>query len=169
MSADAILEYFAPLRQVLVAENERLRKEDEVREVLAKYNEEATVQCHRVRIADWDKTTDLNNRTKEEIYAKAVAENAQFTKNQIDAHFRGLNTNGFTDERIKRQIKHISNLGANALNETRLLELTDTISEMVKIYNKAEFCDYSKPNCTDDERLTLDPGKRNNNALSAKC
>lgn len=166
MKADAILEYFAPLREFLVEANEKLRQQDEVRDVLAKYNDEATIQCHRVQISDWDQTTDLKNQTKQDIHAKAVAERALFTKDQIDKHFRALNPDEFSDERIRRQIKSITNLGSNALNEARLLNLTYTISEMVKIYNTAEFCEYTKPNCADDEHLTLDPGMRKNTRIN---
>lgn len=162
MSADAIIEYFAPLQEYLVEANKKLKKQDDVREILVKYNEEATVQCNRLQIADWDKTTDLKNQTKQDIYTKTVALNAKFTKEQIDTHFRGLDLNEFTDERVKRQIKLITNLQKDALNEDDLVNFTNTVAEMVKIYNTAEFCAFSKPNCTDEERLTLDPGTNDN-------
>lgn len=159
MSADAILEYFKPLHDFLTVENQRLAKEDEVRQILSIYNEEASIQCQKLQNADWDKTTDLNNNTKEEIYAQTVVENARFTKNQYELHFSHLNLDDFTDEKVRRQSQIIADLGQNSLNESRLFDLTNTISEMVKIYNKAEFCAYGKPDCAKDERLTLDPGK----------
>lgn len=163
MNAHAILEYFKPLHDFLTIENQRLAKEDDIRQNLSKYNEEASIQCQKLQIADWDKTTDLNNITKAKIYAQAVAENARFTKSQYQLHFSHLHPNDFTDEKVRRQVQLIGDLGQNALDETRLLELTDTISEMVKIYNKAEFCAYGKANCT--KHLTLDPGKYINSML----
>lgn len=158
MSAAAILEYFAPLQEFLIEANKRLKQQDEVRDILAKYNEEASIQNNKLQLATWDKTTDLKNETKQDIYVKTVSESAKFTKDQIELHFRNLNPEEFTDERIKRQIKSITNLGTNALNEEQLRNFTNTLSEMIQIYNTAEFCEYKKENCTENERLTLDPG-----------
>lgn len=158
MSAAAILEYFAPLHEFLIEANKRLKKQDEVRDILAKYNEEASIQNNKLQLATWNKTTDLKNETKQEIYVKTVSESAKFTKDQIELHFRNLNPEEFTDERIKRQIKFITNLEINALNEEQLRNFTNVLSGMINIYNTAEFCEYKKANCTENERLTLDPG-----------
>lgn len=158
LSADAILEYFKPLHDFLMIENQRLASEDEVRQIFEKYNKEARVYANKVTIADWDKTTDLKNQTKEDIYVEIVAENAKFTKEQYDLHFRNLSAENFSDEKIRRQIKDVKNLGTSILNESRLRQFTETVNEMVKIYNTATFCSYFKPNCTEKERLTLDPG-----------
>lgn len=159
MSTDALLEYFKPLQEFLAAENQRSESDDKIHQMLSTYNTEASKQCHKVQIADWDRTTDLNNKTKEEIYARAVAENAEFIKEQNNRYFKHLNPNDYNDGKIQRQIKLIRDLGTNALSERRLLELTDTISEMVLIYNQAEFCGYQNQNCSKDQRLTLDPGR----------
>lgn len=156
MAADALLEYFEPLRKFLTTENKRLAKEDEVRQLLEQYNIEASRQCNKVQIADWDKTTDQNSDEKQKAYTRAIAENAEFTKDQFNRHFANLKLDDFPDEKVRRQIKLIGDFGANILNQTELNELTDTISEMVKIYNNATFCKYDNPNCS--KRLTLDPG-----------
>lgn len=158
MSADAFLEYFKPLQDFLKDANQRLAKEDEVRQILAKYNVDATKQCTKLQLADWDKTTDLNNATKQQIYQKAVAENAAFAKQQYQLHFSHYNADDFSDENVRRQVTLLKRLGKDALNESDLLKLTEHIEKMVKIYNTATFCGYDKPNCSDSERLTLDPG-----------
>lgn len=159
ISADAILEYFKPLHDFLKVENDRLASEDQVRQIFEKYNKEAIIFANKVTIADWDKTTDLNNETKEEQYVEIVGENAKFTKDQYNLHFRNLSADNFTDEKIRRQLKKVTNLGTSILDESRLRQFTETVNEMVKIYNNATFCSYFKPNCTNKERLTLDPGK----------
>lgn len=156
ISAKALLEYFEPLRVHLVEEIKRMNS-DAMRPILAKYNDAAAKQCNKLQLANWAKTTDINNVEKSEAYAKAVAEHAEFVREQHKKYFEGLNPKAFNDEQIQRQIKIITNTGKYALNESRLAELTKTKDAMEKIYNNAEFCDYHYPNCT--EKLTLEPGK----------
>lgn len=159
ITADAILEYFKPLRKVLVEQTERLRQEDEVRKKLEKYDQESTVYFQNVRKADWDKTTDLQDPVKEDIYIKAVAANAEFVKDSYKSTFLQYANETYPDEKISRQIKFIGNLGTNALDPTRLVEFTSTVNEMVKIYNSATFCPYNNQDCADDQRMSLEPGK----------
>lgn len=159
INSNAIVEYFKPLQDHLIEENKRWLIEDEARKALDKFSEEATVYCHKAEIADWDQTTDLNNETKAEIYAQAVAERAKFNKEQYQQIFSQYNLDEIKDEKIKRQLRKVSRLGSNVLDETRLLELTDIINKMVKIYNTATFCNYTNQNCAENERQTLDPGK----------
>lgn len=159
MSADAILEYFKPLHDFLKEANKKLAIEDEVRQLLIKYNENASKQCTKLQLADWDKSTDLKNETKLQIYQRAVSENAAFTKEQYKLHFSHYNADDFSDEKVRRQIKILKNLGREALDEPDLLSLTENIEKMVQIYNTATFCSYHKQNCSDEERFTLDPGR----------
>lgn len=155
ISAKALLEYFEPLRVHLVEEIKRMNS-DAMRPILAEYNDAAAKQCNKLQLANWAKATDINNAEKSETYAKAVAEHAEFVREQHQK-FEGLNVSDFNDEQIQRQIKIITKIGKYALNESRLAELTKTKDAMEKIYNNAQFCDYHKPNCT--EKLTLEPGK----------
>lgn len=159
MSADAMLEYFKPLHDFLKDANKQLAKEDEVRQLLIKYNENASKQCTKLQLADWDKTTDLENKTKQQVYQEAVTENAAFMKEQYKRHFSNYNADDFPDESVRRQIKILKDLGKDALDEPDLLKLTENIEKMIQIYNTATFCNYNKQNCSDGERLTLDPGK----------
>lgn len=159
IKADAILEYFEPLRKVLVEQTERLRQEDQVREKLEKYDQESTVYCQKVQSADWDKTTDLQDPVKEDIYVKAVADNAQFVKMSYNEIFLKYANETYPDEKISRQIKFIGNLGTNALDPKKLSVFTSIVNEMVKIYNSATFCPYNNQDCADDQRMSLEPGK----------
>lgn len=160
MSADAMLEYFKPLHDFLKDANKRLAKEDEVRQLLIEYNENASKQCTKLNLADWDKTTDLKNVIKQQIYQKAVTENAAFKKEQYKLHFSNYNADDFPDENVRRQIKILKDLGTDALDELDLLKLTENIEKMIQIYNTVDFCSFHKQNCSSkEEHLTLDPGK----------
>lgn len=159
MSADAMLEYFKPLHDFLKDANKRLAKEDEVRQLLIKYDESASKQCTKLQLADWDKTTDLENETKQQLYREAVTENAAFIKEQYKLHFSNINADDFADGNVRRQIKILQDLGKDALDEPDLLKLTENIEKMIQIFNTATFCGYHKQNCSNEERLTLDPGK----------
>lgn len=140
MSADALLEYFKPLHDFLKDANQRLAKENEVRQILKKYNEDATAHCTKLQLADWGKTTDLNNATKLQIYQQAVTENAAFMKQEYKLYFSQYNPDDFSDEKVRRQVKILKDLGTDVLEESDLLALTENIQKMVKIYNSATFC-----------------------------
>lgn len=155
-SAEPLIEYFKPLHDFLREENKRLADEDKFRQLLASYDRNASAECRKLKLAEWDKITDLNNEAKRDAYERAVKENGKYIKEQYNQHFRGLGPSNFTDEAIKRQISLLSKLGVNALEESRLAELAEVKVEMEQIYNGAEFCPWNKPNCT--KKLTLDPG-----------
>lgn len=142
-------------------ETERLRQEDEVRQKLEKYNEDALPYCQNKQSADWNQTTDLNDPLKEEIYVKAVAESAKFTKSQYETIFQQYKNQIFPDEKINRQINLIGQLEKDALNDTQLNAFTHVVNEMLKIYNTATFCPYNNQNCAGNQRMSLEPGKKN--------
>lgn len=154
MSAKALLEYFKPLHVFLIDEIKRL-KDKTLRPILSEYNNLAALQCNKLQLAEWAKITDVNNEDKSKAYTKAINEHAKFVKDQYSQHFSGLKSSDFSDEQIQRQIKILTNIGVNALNESRLAELTETKVKLEKIYNNAEFCDFYEPNCTN--KLTLEP------------
>lgn len=158
LTAEPILEYFEPLYDFLLRENMRLKKEDEIRLTLNDYNVAASKQCQKRQLAEWDVITDINNSSKRDAFKVAIAQYAQFIKSQYDQNFRDLNINDYHNETIRRQIMYLKRLGINALNENQLNELSEAKAKMEKIYNNAVFCDYFKQNCTEKERLTLDPG-----------
>lgn len=158
ITSDAFLEYYKPLYEFLLVENERLKKEDDVRQELERYNVLASQYCRRRALAEWDVITDINNIDKHEIFKQATAENAQFLKDQYKEHYRNLNISDYPDEKIRRQIIYIRTLGLNALNESQLREYSVVKANMEKIYTNAAFCDFYNRNCSESERMTLDPG-----------
>lgn len=158
MSASAILEYFKPLYDFLVKENIKLAKEDVVRQKLEQYDKKASELNEKIQLAQYDLFTDINNKTKESLSVQAVRENAKFRKDQYEIHFKGMKPDDFSDEKIQRQILYLTNLKTDILDDAKLKNLTEIKADMFKVYNNAKFCDYSTPNCKDDEKLTLDPG-----------
>lgn len=158
MSASAILEYFKPLHDFLVKENIKLAKEDDVRQKLEQYDKKASELNHKLRLAEYAHATDSNNKTKESLFSQALREIAKFRKDQYEIHFKAVKPNDFIDEKIQRQILYVTNLETDILDDAKLKNLTDIKADMLSVYNNAKFCDYSKPNCEDDEKLTLDPG-----------
>lgn len=158
LKADAILEYFQPLQQVLDDEIERFEYEDEIRQKLEQFNAQSTEYCKKLEHSLWDTMTDINSTIKKDIHKNAVAESAKFIKTEYMSKFKDLTEENIRDEKISRQIKLIGQLGTNVLDESDLKNFTEIMDEMIHIYNMAEFCSYDKPNCTETERLTLDPG-----------
>lgn len=159
-SASSLLTYFKPLQTFLKTQIAKLKKEDEFRQKLYKYEVEATAQCNKMVKAEWGVATDLNNNTKHEILNKAVNEGARFAKEQHALHFNGLKPQDFIDESLQRQVDQLNKLGTSALDEQKLNELVEVKAKLEKFYNNAEFCDYKKPNCDlSKEALTLDPGR----------
>lgn len=158
VSAKPLLTYFKPLQEFLKQQIPLLKKDDEVRQLLSRYEVDATAQCNKLQKAEWGVVTDLNNNTKHEILTKTVLENAKFSKDQYERNFRQLKASDYIDERIRRQISNLNKLGTDALDEAALNEFTEVKANLEKIYNNAVFCGYHKPDCNlATDALTLDP------------
>lgn len=160
LRTEPLIEYFHPLREFLKRENPRLKLEWETREKLEDYDVVATEQCNKLQIAEWNFITDINNKTKQEIRAQAIIENAKFQVDEYNKHFRHLKLEQFEDNSIKRQLLYISKLGVNKLEESKLNEWSNLKSKMENTYNNAVFCPYSKQQCDlSTEAVSFDPGK----------
>lgn len=89
-----------------------------MRQVLNKYESEASFQCNRVAKARWNVATGSNNNnTNHEVLAKALAEKNEFDKQHYTKHFNGLNHSDYIDENIQRQVLYLSQPGTNTLDE----------------------------------------------------
>ena len=116
MSAAALLEYFAPLQTFL-------KKQNDMRDVLDTYNEEAAVEFNKQVHAEWDVATDTENTAKQEAREAAVLEGAKFSKKYHEEVFKNLKPEDYTDESIQRQLKYLTKLGRDALEEADLSEV----------------------------------------------
>lgn len=157
INADALLEYFQPLRAFLKVENKRLQDEHEVRQRLHEFNTNATQYAHNIQIAEWDHITDLLNETKKEIHEEAQRKYAAFHLNEYETYFKNINLDTLSDELVRRQIISVKNLEIYKLSADKQAELGEVKAQMEKIYNSATFCSYFEPNCT--KEMELDPGK----------
>lgn len=113
LSAKALLEYFAPLKEFL-------RKQNEMSDILDKYDEEAVVECNKIVKAEWAVATDTENEEKQKQLAEAVVESAKFSRKNYDESFKGQNPDDYTNELVKRQLKYLTQLGRDALDENDL-------------------------------------------------
>jgi peptidyl-dipeptidase A len=113
ISAQAILEYFAPLKDFL-------KKQNDMSDVLEVYEQEASIECNKMVKAEWAVATDTNNAAKQEALAAAVLENAKFSRKKYDDHFKGVKPEDFTNELVQRQLKYLTQLGRDALTDDDL-------------------------------------------------
>jgi peptidyl-dipeptidase A len=113
ISAAALLEYFAPLKDFL-------QKQNDMSDVLEVYEEEASVQCNKIVKAEWAVATDTNSAPKKQALAAAVLENAKFSRKKFDDHFKGVKPEDFTNELVQRQLKYLTQLGRDALTDDDL-------------------------------------------------
>lgn len=157
INASALLEYFKPLYDFLQEENRKI-KEERTTEILAEYDKKISAMCNKVQNADWDKTTDLGNEDKKKKYEEAVLENAELTKEYYEKYFKGEDPDNYEDPLVKRQIMQVNTLGVDILSEQDLKNLTSVIDKMSGVYGQAKVCPYKKQQCSDDEKLSLDPG-----------
>lgn len=142
--------------------NAELKKEHEVRLTLHTYNGDASKECNNLVTAEWNSVTDLNNAEKQEDYKKAVEKYAAFKKEKYQTIFKDLKGKEFADKGMQRQIKFLTQLDTDILEEGKLNELTNTILKMVEVYNKAKVCPYKEQDCDLEQPnvgWTLDPGK----------
>lgn len=157
VNADAMLEYFRPLRRFLVEEIDYLKREDEIRQKLDQFNDIAVQKCNKYMTAVYDYKMDLDNEVKEKRFQEVVLEDANFFKQQFKDTARHLNATDFRDEKLQRLIKSLQHIGIDALPEDQLAERNSLTSLMEKIYSLAKVCDMRRPNCT--KKLSLEPGE----------
>jgi peptidyl-dipeptidase A len=113
ISAKALMEYFAPLQAFL-------KKQNDMSDVLDKYEEEASVQCNKMVKAEWAVATDTESEAKQEALAAAVLEYANFSRTTYDVNFKDVKPADYTNELVQRQLKYLVHLGRDALDESSL-------------------------------------------------
>lgn len=113
ISAQALLEYFAPLKEFL-------KKQNDMVDVLEAYDEEASVECNKMVKAEWAVATDTENTAKQEALSVAVLENAKFSRKKYEDHFKNVKPEDYTNELVQRQLKYLTQLGKDALSDDDL-------------------------------------------------
>lgn len=120
MSAAAILEYFAPLQEFM-------KKQNDMREALDTFETEASLECNKLVIAEWDVATDTDSTEKEERLTEAVLEYARFSRQMYDEHFKDVTPEDYVDESVQRQLKFLTKLGRDILEEEELNNVSSFI------------------------------------------
>ena len=113
ISAQALIEYFKPLKEFLEKENKMI-------ETLADYEVKGTQMCNELVKAEWDVATDSESQTKKDEYERVVLRNSEFTKAFYEEHFKNVKPEDYSDEKVQRQLKQLVTLGRDALDENRL-------------------------------------------------
>jgi peptidyl-dipeptidase A len=113
INAKALLEYFAPLQTFL-------KKQNDMSEVLDRYEDEASLMCNKMVKAEWDVATDSNSEAKQDVLAETVLEGARFSKEAFETNFKGIKPEDYTNELVQRQLKYLTILGRDVLDETDL-------------------------------------------------
>lgn len=113
VSADALLDYFAPLQEFL-------EKSNTMYETLKKHNVEASAQCNKLVKAEYAVATDTLNQTVINELEKAVLESAKFSKDQYEKIFKDKNPENYGGETVQRQLKVLTVLGTDILVEDDL-------------------------------------------------
>lgn len=123
------------------------------------YNTNASKLCNDLVNAEWDAVTDLASTEKEQAYIQAAEKNAEFKKTQYHTLIKPLIGQQFSDAKIQRQIKLLSNLGTDILDDNSLNNLTGIVLKMVQVYNMAKVCPYDNQMCDlNVDGMNLDPG-----------
>jgi len=157
LSASAILEYFEPLREFLRVENKKLAEEN-MELTLSSYSEQSNKVFNELVVAAWDVQTNVGDREKQEIYANVTLESARFTRENFDEYFKDVEVEDFESEDIKRQLKFLTKMGLDILDDADLLELTEAKTRMEEVYSAAKICPFNKQNCNlATEGIPLDP------------
>jgi len=113
ISAQALLEYFKPLKDFLEKENKMI-------EVLDEYEIKGSKMCNELVTAEWDVATDSESQSKKDDYEKVVLKNSEFTKEYYEKYFKNVKPEDYSDEKVQRQLKQLVTLGRDALDEIKL-------------------------------------------------
>jgi peptidyl-dipeptidase A len=119
ITATALMEYFAPLKDFLASENKKM-KEARMKEILDEYEVEGSKMCNKMVKAEWAVATDSENDALKAEHEAVVLENNAFTRDFYDKAFKGEKPEDYEDELVQRQLKYLVYLGRDALNTADL-------------------------------------------------
>lgn len=159
MSADPLIEYFAPLQTFLKAEIAKIDNDNEIRPRFLEYGRQATEFCTKMVTAEWNQVTDVLSEDKKETLKQAILENAGFVKEQYEVLVKDLKVDDYLSDGIKRMISAASDLHRYALATDDLANFTDVQTRMETVYNDGKVCPYTNKNCNlaSDAYWTLNP------------
>lgn len=122
--------------------------EDELKNFLENtYEKEASQNCYKANVAEFDYETDINNQTKQDLTTSTVLEIADWVKNIWTKYFKDIQPNDYSDPLLKRQVRTVHILGDAALEKEKLAQLTNITTTMTGIYGTGKICPYNNQQC----------------------
>nr|CAH7716316.1 unnamed protein product [Callosobruchus chinensis] len=131
------------------------------------YEKEASDQCYKVSVAQFDFETDVRNKKKEELTTNLTLEQAAWVKNVWTKYFKDIQPEDYEDPIVRRELKFLKILGSAALEPKKLEKLNEVNNRMTEIYSTGKICPYKNQKCDlTKEGLNLEPGIENIMATS---
>nr|CAI5847698.1 unnamed protein product [Callosobruchus analis] len=126
------------------------------------YEKEASDQCYKVAIAQFDFETDVRNKKKEELTTNLTLEQAAWEKDVWTKYFKDILPEDYEDPTIRRELKFLKILGSAALEPKKLEKLNEVNNRMTEIYSTGKICPYKNQKCDlAKEGLNLEPAIEN--------
>ncbi len=122
------------------------------------YEEEERALLEEVVQADWNYNVDINDANAA-ASTQAKLEIAAYDKEVWVNYINVFDLDSFEDENLVRRLEKLKVLGESALPDDDVETLSNTVNEMVNIYNTARVCPYDNQDCDEEtEGLPLEPG-----------
>ncbi|XP_067126754.1 angiotensin-converting enzyme-like isoform X2 [Centruroides vittatus] len=113
-------------------------------------------QCHLFQLASWNYETNITKYNKNKMVKQEMI-NSKITKENWKKLMK-FDWRHFSDPQLRRQFRHLSHLGDEALSVTKLRKKESLEADMVDIYSTTVICDFkNKTKCN----LALDPDLTN--------
>lgn len=126
--------------------------------VLEKYDQDVREYCTRQVQANWNSATDTENEAYAAEKTAATLAYAYFRNEQYQLHFKDAVVDNYQDEKVRKQLLLLKDLGTAALPTESLEDYNAVMRRMDSAYQLAEVCPYTNQNCgAGDTKWTLDP------------
>uniref|UniRef100_A0A182R0V2 Angiotensin-converting enzyme n=1 Tax=Anopheles farauti TaxID=69004 RepID=A0A182R0V2_9DIPT len=132
--------------------------EEQMAATLEQYDEDVRFHCNANAIANWNVATDTENVYFQEVQNNVSLAYAKFRNDYYEQYFKAANVDSYTNEKIRKQLRLLKDLGTAALPAEKLASLNRVLRKMDTAYQVAEVCPYTNPQCgPSDPKWTLDP------------
>lgn len=155
MSGQALLEYFAPLKQFLQEENRKF-KAAEMGQIIERYNEQYSLACNEQVKAQYATQVDVGNPQLQQQLTQIMAANTQFVLDNYNRFFVDVDPTMFPDRLVSRQLQFLTEISINKLPQEDLSKLQNALGKMQNTYSSAKICPYTEQSCR-TATLSLDP------------
>ncbi|XP_049283959.1 angiotensin-converting enzyme-like [Anopheles funestus] len=132
--------------------------EEQMATTLEQYDQDVRYHCNSNAIANWNVATDTENVYYQEIQNNVSLAYAKFRNEYYEQYFKNANVENYQNEKIRKQLRLLKDLGTAALPAEKLASLNGVLRKMDTAYQLAEVCPYTNQQCgPTDPKWTLDP------------